>query len=193
MDRSDSMALQRGIVKLEEYTDNFRLEYEKEEKLLKELLGSRIIEIHHIGSTSIKGLKAKPIIDILIVINNFDSINEMIEDILKNYDYHNMGMHGLSDRYFFAKGSDSARTHYIHFVLPKCDTYCNQMYFKKYLINHPEYKEEYNKLKEELCIKYSNDRPKYTSGKDEFIRNVIHLAKIEYVDNLLIKARKVVR
>ena len=71
------MALKRGIVELAEYNSNWKKEYEKEEKLLKEVLGDRIIEIHHIGSTSIEGLKAKPVIDILVVINSLDEINDI--------------------------------------------------------------------------------------------------------------------
>ena len=73
------MALKRGIVELEDYNYSWKDDYLKEEKLLKELLGNRIIEIHHIGSTSIEGLKAKPIIDILIVIDSLNNISE-IED-----------------------------------------------------------------------------------------------------------------
>ena len=71
------------------------------EKLLKEVLGDRIIEIHHIGSTSIEGLKAKPVIDILVVINSLDEITE-IEEMLKPYDYENRGQQVVPDRYFFA-------------------------------------------------------------------------------------------
>ncbi len=175
------MALKRGIVELEEYNSNWKNEYEREEKLLKEVLGNRIIEIHHIGSTSIEGLKAKPVIDILIVINNLDEITE-IEELLKPYDYDNRGPQGVSDRFFFAKGPEDARTHYIHFTTPNSNTYYNQVYFKRYLTNHPEYIKKYCELKQELAEKYADERPKYTAGKNEFITNVINLAKEEYDD-----------
>ncbi len=175
------MALKRGIVELEEYNPKWADDYKKEEKLLKEVLGDEIIEIHHIGSTSIPGLKAKPVIDILIVIKSLNDIDK-IEEILKNYDYENRGQQGVSDRYFFAKGSEDARTHYIHFVEPNSNTYYNQVYFKKYLIEHPEYIKKYCDLKQELASKYANERPKYTQGKNEFITNVIKLAKEEYDD-----------
>ena len=175
------MALKRGIVELEEYNPKWADDYKKEEKLLKEVLGDKIIEIHHIGSTSIPGLKAKPVIDILIVIKSLNDISE-IEEILKNYDYENRGRQGVSDRYFFAKGSEDARTHYIHFVEPNSNTYYNQVYFKKYLIEHPEYIKKYCDLKQDLASKYANERPKYTQGKNEFITNVIKLAKEEYDD-----------
>ena len=173
------MALKRGIVELEDYNYSWKDDYLKEEKLLKELLGNRIIEIHHIGSTSIEGLKAKPIIDILIVIDSLNNISE-IEEILSKYDYHNRGQQGVPDRYFFAKGPEEARTHYIHFVEPKSNTYYNQVYFKKYLIEHPEYIKKCCDLKQQLALKYADDRPKYTQGKNEFITDVIKKAKDEY-------------
>ena len=173
------MALKRGIVKLDEYTNDWKKEYLKEETLLKSLLKDKIIEIHHIGSTSIPGLKAKPIIDILIVLKDFDCIDD-ITNILEHYGYENRGKQGIDDRFFFAKGPDDARTHYIHFTLPNSDTYYNQIYFKKYLIEHPEYIQKYCDLKEKLAKQYANDRPKYTKGKDEFIKSVIAKANQEY-------------
>ncbi len=175
------MALKRGIVELVEYDSNWKKEYENEEKLLKDVLGNRIIEIHHIGSTSIEGLKAKPVIDILIVINSLDEIPE-IEKILKPYNYENRGQQGVEDRFFFAKGPEDARSHYIHFVEPNSNTYYNQVYFKRYLIEHPEYIKKYCDLKQDLANKYADERPKYTQGKNEFITDVINKAKEEYND-----------
>ena len=175
------MALKRGIVKLENYNKNWKKEYQKEATFLKEILKDYILEIEHVGSTSVEGLLAKPIIDILIVINSFDDIPK-IKNLLKDYGYINHGSHGIIDRYFFTKGPDEARTHYLHFTTPKSNTYYDLKYFKKYLINHPEYIKQYAKLKEDLASKYSNERPKYTSGKHEFISKVISLAKEEYGD-----------
>ena len=175
------MALKRGIVELEDYNSNWEKEYLEEEQLLKKVLGSKRIEIHHIGSTSIPNLKAKPVIDILLVIENLDKINE-IEELLKPYDYENRGPQGVDDRFFFAKGPEDARTHYIHFTTPNSNTYYNQLYFKKYLLDHPEYIKKYCDLKQELASKYANERKLYTQGKNDFIKNVINLAKEEYHD-----------
>ncbi len=174
------MALKRGIVELVDYNENWVKEYEEEEKLLKDVLKDKIIEIHHIGSTSIPGLKAKPVIDILIVIDSLKNISE-IEELLKPYDYENRGPQGVEDRFFFAKGPEDARTHYIHFTEPNSNTYYNQILFKKYLINHPEYIQKYCDLKQNLAEKYANERPKYTQGKNDFIKKVIDLAKKEYL------------
>ena len=131
------MALKRGIVELVDYDEQWNEEYKKEEELLKSVLADKIIEIHHIGSTSIRGLKAKPVIDILVVIKSLEEISE-IETMLKPYDYENRGQQGVSDRYFFAKGPEDARSHYVHFVEPNSNTYYNQVYktsffFQNYL------------------------------------------------------------
>lgn len=173
------MALKRGIVMLEEHNDNWKKDYLKEEKLLKKLLKDYIVEIHHVGSTSIDTLKAKPIIDILVVINSLSEIDK-IEEILTPYDYANRGQQGVPDRMFFAKGPEDARTHYVHFTEPKSKTYYDQVYFKKYLNEHPEYIEKYCSLKQELASKYADDRKSYTAGKNDFITSVINLAKEEY-------------
>ena len=176
------MALQRGIVKLEDHNNDWNLEYEKEKELLKNVLKDYLEEIHHVGSTSIPNLKAKPIIDILLVIQSFKDIPKITE-ILEDYQYENRGQQGIPDRYFFAKGPDNARSHYLHVVEGHTDTYYNQLYFRDYLINHPEYVQKYNDLKEDLAKKYASERPKYTAGKKEFINNVIKLAKEEYKEN----------
>ena len=173
------MALARGIVKLMPYDAAWQEEYTKEKELLESNLKDYILEIHHVGSTSIKGLWAKPIIDILVVIKDLGDISK-IEEILKPYNYENKGPRGIPDRFFFAKGSEDARTHYLHVTLKGSDTYYNQLYFKKYLIDHPEYILKYNNLKKDLAKIYANERPKYTAAKDEFIKEVINLGKKEY-------------
>ena len=175
------MALKRGIVKLVDYDKKWQEDYKDEEKLLKKVLKDQIIEIHHIGSTSIPGLQAKPVIDILIVIKDLNEIDK-IENKLKEYNYENRGQQGVEDRYFFAKGPEDARTHYIHFTEPNSATYYNQVYFKRYLIEHPEYITKYCELKKELACKYADERPKYTKGKNDFITDVIKKAHEEYDD-----------
>ena len=175
------MALKRGIVELSDYNPEWKNDYLKEEKLLKKVLKDYILEIEHVGSTSIEGLKAKPVIDILIVIKSLEDIPK-IEAILKDYDYSNRGPQGVDDRMFFAKGPEDCRTHYIHFTEPKSNTYYDLTYFKRYLLEHPKYIKKYCDLKQELAAKYADERPKYTAGKNEFIKDIIAKAKEEYDD-----------
>lgn len=173
------MGLKRGVVLLDNYSENWVKQYLLEETFLKDKLKNYILEIEHVGSTSIPGIKAKPIIDILIVIESLNKIDE-IENILSKYGYYNRGGQGVDDRCFFAKGEEDARTHYIHFTTFKSKTYYNLLYFKKYLIEHPEYITRYCDLKEELAKKYRDDRKKYTAEKNNFIKAIINLAMEEY-------------
>jgi len=173
------MGLKRGIVVLEEYNLDWINEFNKEKEILESVLGDFVLEIEHVGSTAIKGLKAKPIIDILMLIDSFNNIDK-VEEILKNYNYTNMGMQGISDRYFFAKGSDDNRTHYLHIVDTKGNTFYNQILFRDYLNKYPIYVKKYCDLKQELAEKYYDERKKYTDGKAKFISEVIMLAKEEF-------------
>jgi GrpB-like predicted nucleotidyltransferase (UPF0157 family) len=173
------MGLKRGIVVLEDYNLDWVNQFNKEKEVLEYVLGNFVLEIHHVGSTAISGLKAKPIIDILMVIDSFCNIDK-VEEILKEYDYTNMGMQGISDRYFFAKGSDDNRTHYLHIVDMKGNTYYNQILFRDYLNKYPMYVKKYCDLKQELANKYADDRKKYTALKAEFISDVIGMAKEEF-------------
>ena len=175
------MALKRGIVELEEFNEKWFNEYETEREFLEEKLSGILREIHHVGSTSIKGLMAKPVIDILVVIDDLNNIEE-VEERLLDYGYSNRGHQGVEDRYFFAKGPEDSRTHYIHFVEKNSNTYYNLVYFKKYLLDHIEYIKEYCDLKQDLALKYPEERSKYTAGKNEFITDIIKKAKEEYDD-----------
>ena len=175
------MGLKRGTVKLESYDKKWEESYLKEEKNLKQQLKDIIVEVHHVGSTSITGLIAKPIIDILVVIKTFDKIGE-IEEILKKCGYENRGHQGVETRYFFAKGAMEDRTHYIHFVTPKNKTYYDLMFFKKYLIEHPQERKKYCILKQKLAYKYPEERAKYTKEKSDYIKKIIKKYKKEYDD-----------
>ena len=117
----------------------------------------------------------------MIAIKSLKDIDE-IEALLKDYDYSNRGPQGVEDRFFFAKGPEDARTHYIHFTELNSNTYYNLVYFKRYLLEHPKYIKKYCDLKQELAKKYADERPKYTAGKNDFIQSVITLAKEEYDD-----------
>lgn len=178
MKREKIMGVKRGTVQLEDYNRAWKVSFEKEKELLSKVLKGKILSIEHVGSTSIPGLKAKPIIDICVVVQNLEEV-PTFENILKPYGYHFRGHQGVMDRYFFAKGPEESRTHYIHFETINSTSYQNHILFRDYLIKHPEYIEKYEKLKESLARKYSKERNKYTAGKADFIQSVISLAKEE--------------
>lgn len=180
------MGVKREIVELEEYNIEWVKSFEKEKKLLEEVLKDKIISVEHVGSTSIPNLKSKPIIDICVGVKNLEDA-VTFEKILEPYDYHFKGHQGVEDRYFYAKGPEENRTHYIHFEEVGSDSYQNHILFRDYLIHHPEYVKQYQALKEDLALKYPEERKKYTTGKSDFIKTVINLAKKEKYKQIDIK------
>ena len=174
------MPLKTGTVVLEKYNKNWKFMYKEEETKLKDLLKDNVLEIKHVGSTSIEGLCAKPVIDIMVTVNKLSDVEKFKHLFTKElgYDFRDDG--GIKGEYLVRKGTPDARTHFIHIVENKSERYENFIYFKKYLENHPEKIEEYNRLKIYLANKYSNDRKIYTASKHDFIQKVIQLYKEEY-------------
>lgn len=173
------MSLKVGEVYLEEYNPNWKEIYKEEEKKLKELLKDNIIEVMHVGSTSIEGLCAKPVIDIMVVVKALNSVEDFKHLFTSDlgYDFRDDG--GVKGEYLVRKGSVDVRTHFIHIIEENSERYKNFVYFKNYLESHPEKIEEYKNLKEELSEKYSSDRKSYTASKNDFIQNIIGLYKEE--------------
>jgi GrpB-like predicted nucleotidyltransferase (UPF0157 family) len=169
-----SIGLKRGTVVLSDYSVKWPVEYEKEESALLEIAGSCIERRGHIGSTSIPGLKAKPVIDIDIVIevNSKEDLNRLV-CLLPTEAYEYFGERDIKGDYFFAKGSESSRTHYIHASLSGSTRLSDYVKFRGTLRLNENIRTEYSELKEELSMKSQSDRKVYTKLKGEFISKVI--------------------
>lgn len=131
------------------------------------------ISIKHVGSTSVPGLLAKPIIDIAVGINNFENIDKIILIMKKEYIY--LEDHGETYRKIFIKKNGNLITHHIHIEEYGKQNWINHVVFRDRLLESEDLRNEYMNLKKSLLVKYKDDREKYTSGKAEFIQKVIHL------------------
>lgn len=160
-----------------ESTDNFKDIYLEEEKNLKFLLDNCITRISHIGSTAIKNIKTKPIVDILIEID-FENKNN-VKEILLNNSY--ILMHETFDKVSFNKGYtiNGYADHVFHIHIKEYGD-CDELYFRDYLNDNCEKAKEYEKLKEELYNKYKPNRDLYTAGKSDFVKEITESAKMEY-------------
>ena len=170
------LGLKRGTVKLAKAHDEWAQLFEKEKQLLLDTLKDRIIAIEHVGSTAIKGVPAKPIIDIRIAVSSLDDsyIKGFIAPLEKlGYSY----MHKYLDRHFFAKGPEENRTHHISIVKAGSDSWNDAILFRDYLRNNKQTREEYASLKQKLAKQFSEDRASYTKAKEEFIQKIIEQAK----------------
>ncbi len=166
------IGLQRKKVKLFSYNPGWKKLYKEEEKLLRLATGKYVLDIQHVGSTSIPGAKAKPIIDIAVGVKNLKDGEKCIKPLRQlGYEYkHDAGIKG---RHFFAKGSEKNRTHYIHIAKLNGRFWKNHILFRDYLRKHKTAVKEYNELKEKLARKYKDDRDTHTAQKDSFIQRII--------------------
>ncbi|MGE8205494.1 GrpB family protein [Heyndrickxia sp. NPDC080065] len=158
-------------IKVVDYDQNWKIGYEKEEQSIKSILQEEWVNSFHIGSTSVPGLRAKPIIDILLVVNDIhklDSFSKQFQDL----GYEVMGEFGITGRRYFRKGGDN-RTHQIHaFQYNNIEEIERHLAFRDYLREHPDVCKEYGDLKSKLAEKYPNDIDGYGDGKDAFVKSV---------------------
>lgn len=164
-------------IKFVDYSENFRAVYLCEEAQLKSLVGKYIKRISHIGSTSIKNIKAKPIIDVLIEIDL--ASKDVVKDILLGNNY--ILMSETANKLSFNKGytTNGYADNVFHIHIKKYKD-CDELYFRDYLNDNPSKAKEYEKLKLELLEKHNPNRDLYTAGKSEFVAAVVGLAKEKY-------------
>lgn len=146
----------------------------EEMRLLSDILSSYDPIINHIGSTAIKGIQAKPIIDILVEVST-DIEWKSIKGIMEANGY--ICMSESENRISFNKGYTPAgyadKVFHIHFHRIGDN---DEILFRDYLIERPEVAKEYEKLKLSLLPKYKNDRNGYTEAKTKFVRMAIKRA-----------------
>ncbi len=164
------LGLPKGEVFLVPWTIEWRNEFELESKRIQELIGEYVINIHHIGSTSVKNLSAKPILDIAIEIKDFEDGDKTARPLeILGYSY--KGTNILPNRHYFIKGEP--RTHQIH-MYRYGDTYLiEQLKFRDYLRENHETRTEYEQLKQNLSKIYIKDKHKYAEEKSAFVKSVL--------------------
>ena len=92
-------------VRVTEYDPRWRLDYEKEKELIAGILGEEMVSIHHIGSTAVEGLKAKPVIDILPVVRDLEAVDALNRRV-EAAGYECMGEFGIKGRRYYRKGGE---------------------------------------------------------------------------------------
>ncbi len=161
-----------------EYDPSWPALYERERASIVATLGEVAAEIHHVGSTAVPGLSAKPIIDIMVAVTQLTSPEDYgrkLEPL--GYEYHNSEEAG---RLFFRKGRP--RTHHVHVVERGGWMLRRHLLFRDYLRAHPQTTRQYEQLKRELAIRFESDREAYTKSKTEFIESIVALAASRFGD-----------
>jgi GrpB-like predicted nucleotidyltransferase (UPF0157 family) len=177
MNQTNPIGLKSGTVRLVEYDEGWPGMFEEEKGLLESALKDiEMIDIQHVGSTSVPGMKSKPVIDIAVGVKRL-SDGERCIGPLERIGYEYRGDAGVPGRQFFAKGPRENRTYHVNVEAWNGRLWKNHVLFRDYLKEHPQTRKEYQKLKEVLEAKYPGDRDSYTSEKDSFIKKIIKEAK----------------
>lgn len=168
------MGLKVGTVRIEKYDLNWKKMFNEEKQKLLKIFGDLVIEIEHVGSTSIEGLSAKPIIDIAIALNDLNDF-EKVKDHFNNEIY-SIKEDSADDEILIRKGSEENRTHFIHIMEVNSKRYNDTIIFRDYLKSHKDVLKKYENLKKKLAKKYANNRKLYSCSKNEFIQGTIKKA-----------------
>lgn len=185
-----------NAVKIVAYQAAWIEEFIRERDGLLTACGTKLTAIEHIGSTSVPGLAAKPIIDILAGVSEPELLSvtgestthsakitpagnaahvALVESVCRlGYVYR--GEYGIPRRLFFGKPATPPRLVHIHLVLKDSAFWRNHLKFREYLRAHPDAAERYGALKRRLAEEYGSDRDGYTNAKSAFITQCLHAA-----------------
>ena len=168
-----SIGLKRGTVRLEGHQNEWEKNAEDTIRELKNILGDVAVDIQHVGSTSIKWICAKPVIDIVVAVNQLNDVKPYIGKLSE---------HGVlfqkkfePGQMFFVMGDfpNGIRTHHIRVVEHSSKEWSDYIRFRDYLNAFPEKAKQYESLKMTLAQRYADNREKYTAGKEELIETLL--------------------
>lgn len=160
------LGLEKGSVRLSPSNPRWAPLFEAEKQRLMPVIGPFVVAAEHFGSTSIPGIRAKPILDILVGLPDFASGMAIIEP-LQGLDYDYLGTEMVPDDHLFGLGAP--RTHLVHCVVHGGYHWVRNLRFRDRLRADPELAQAYERLKVDLAERFADDRAGYTAAKREFI------------------------
>ena len=152
-------------------------EYAAEEARIMAACRDLPLRLEHVGSTSVPGLSAKPIIDILAGCPSREPRAPYIA-ALRGLGYEHRGAFGIPGRNYFRRGSP--RTHHVHLVSWSSAFWRDQILFRDYLRSDPVAAQEYAVLKRELAAMFADDHARYNEEKGPFINAIVRRARGEH-------------
>ncbi|MBY0754036.1 GrpB family protein [Clostridium sardiniense] len=169
------IGLKRNTVKLYPHSNEWGNLAEATIKDLKDIFSDKAVDVQHVGSTSIKEIKAKPIIDIAVGVKSFEDVEKLIETLEDKGFIHVKKNDDESQRFFSCGDFDAnTRTHHIHVVIFEDKEWCDYIKFRDTLNNDVSKRRAYEELKLNLEKKYPNNRCEYTEAKADFISGILN-------------------
>ena len=172
------LGLKKGLVQLSDYNPEWTKLYDEERHYINSHIGDLALDIQHIGSTSVPGLKAKPIIDIAIKVKSSSKV-QICAKILTEAGFISRGDTEGQGGYLLVKEkAPLIRTHHIHIVSLKDPQWRNYLVFRELLKEKKDLREKYLQLKQDLQERFPFDRKQYTATKSQFIQNLLKAVSI---------------
>jgi GrpB-like predicted nucleotidyltransferase (UPF0157 family) len=156
-------------VRIVPYDSDWPRRFAKERAALREALGAHVTGgIHHVGSTAVPGLDAKPIIDILVGVDSLSASRTSFRALAAlGYQY---ATYRAREMHWFCKPDPSRRTHHLHLAPTSSPRFREELAFRDLLRTHADVSREYAELKRRLALDLEHDREAYTEAKGQFIR-----------------------
>lgn len=166
------LGLKAGAVEVIPYQKEWVELFKEEQRALSKLLGAALLRVEHVGSTSIPGLSAKPILDIVAEVATLQTAQALIPLLTKAGYQHRPEVFPES-RVYYVKGPESGRTHHLSFFPQDSLIFREHILFRDFLCANPEQAHQYEQLKKQLAAQFPDNRTAYTENKQSFIRNIL--------------------
>lgn len=166
--------MHKRLIEVVEYDSSWPELYEVERGLLESVLGAIATRIHHIGSTAVPGLAAKPVIDILVEVTSHMELDGKGTEMFE-LGYEAKGEFGIDGRRYYQKGGNN-RTHQIHAFMEGGSNIFRHIAFRDYLRAHPETAYEYGDLKKQVAASCGADIDRYCDGKNSYVKKLEKIA-----------------
>lgn len=169
--------MSKKTIRIVEHDPAWEDAFRREADRLRGTLGACALDVHHIGSTSVPGLAAKPVIDILVEVRSLDELDAK-ESAMTALGYEGKGEYGIPGRRYYRLGG-AARTHHVHAFGRGDENVRRHLAFRDYLRTHGEVSDEYARIKKAAAEACAGDSEVYCGMKDGFIKEHVRLALAE--------------
>ena len=165
-------------VEVVDYDPGWPRAFDEERDRIAAAIGDAALAIEHVGGTAVPGLPAKPVIDLMVGVEDIERAGPAVAGLINlGYEYVPELESELPDRRYFRRGTPES--HHVHMVPVSSDYWAEHLLFRDYLRGHPQAAEEYGKLKRGLAGRFRLDREAYRAGKVPFIDTVVAAARRE--------------
>ncbi len=178
MSDTEPLGLKRGEVVVADYDQRWPILFGRTADELVSVLGPSILAVHHVGSTAVPGLPAKPILDVLVSIPDFADGAQLVP-VLESVGYVFRPEEEIADRHYFRRGPGDVRTHHLSMAEPTSRHHMVTLAFRDALRKDAQLATAYADLKMKLAGRFPFDLGSYMEGKSDFVSEVLSRAGMD--------------